>query len=132
MQPRVGGDVALLVAVLKRIREVGAHDVDFIAQHTSGWEAVESALDEVSWDELLAASGVRRHQIDEVAAAVAQARSGVFMWAMGLTHHAHGTDNILALANLALARGFRGRPGSGLLPIRGVREAIGRAIRGRP
>jgi len=38
---------------------------------------------------------------------------------MGLTHHAHGTDNILALANLALARGWLGRPGAGLLPIRG-------------
>ena len=119
VQPRVGGDVPLLVAVLKRIRELGALDVDFIAQHTSGWEAVESALDEVSWGELLAGSGVRRQQIDEAAAAVAQARRGVFMWAMGLTHHAHGTDNVLALANLALARGFLGRPGSGLLPIRG-------------
>ena len=119
VQPRVGGDVALMVAVLKRVREIGAVDVDFVSQHTSGWEAVEAFLDEVSWDELLACSGVARQQIDEVAAAVAQARSGVFMWAMGLTHHAHGTDNILALANLALARGFLGRPSSGLLPIRG-------------
>jgi anaerobic selenocysteine-containing dehydrogenase len=38
---------------------------------------------------------------------------------MGLTHHAHGTDNIRALGNLALARGFLGRPGAGLMPIRG-------------
>jgi molybdopterin-dependent oxidoreductase alpha subunit len=41
------------------------------------------------------------------------------MWAMGLTHHAHGVDNIRALANLAMARGFLGVPGSGLMPIRG-------------
>src|SRR5438093_1053998 len=46
-------------------------------------------------------------------------RRGVFLWAMGLTHHVHGVDNVLALANLALARGWLGRPGSGLLPIRG-------------
>ena len=38
---------------------------------------------------------------------------------MGLTHHQHGTDNIRALGNLALARGFLGRPGAGLMPIRG-------------
>jgi molybdopterin-dependent oxidoreductase alpha subunit len=38
---------------------------------------------------------------------------------MGLTHHANGVDNILALTNLALARGWLGRPGCGLLPIRG-------------
>ena len=50
---------------------------------------------------------------------ISGARRGIVMWAMGLTHHAHGTDNIRALANLALARGWLGRPGSGLLPIRG-------------
>jgi molybdopterin-dependent oxidoreductase alpha subunit len=48
-----------------------------------------------------------------------EARRGIFLWAMGLTHHAHGVDNVLALANLALARGWLGRPGAGLLPIRG-------------
>src|SRR6185436_9261945 len=47
------------------------------------------------------------------------ARRGIFCWAMGLTHHAHGVDNVLALANLALARGWLGRAGCGLLPIRG-------------
>jgi molybdopterin-dependent oxidoreductase alpha subunit len=41
------------------------------------------------------------------------------MWAMGLTHHAHGTDAVSALGNLALARGWLGRPGAGLMPIRG-------------
>ena len=48
-----------------------------------------------------------------------RARRGIFLWAMGLTHHAHGVDNVLALANLALALGWLGRPGCGLLPIRG-------------
>jgi molybdopterin-dependent oxidoreductase alpha subunit len=41
------------------------------------------------------------------------------MWAMGLTHHRFGVDNIQALANLMLGRGWLGRPGVGLLPIRG-------------
>src|SRR6058998_3148892 len=50
---------------------------------------------------------------------VGAADRGVFCWAMGLTHHAHGVDNVLALANLALTRGWLGRPGCGLLPIRG-------------
>jgi len=50
---------------------------------------------------------------------LASANSAVFMWAMGLTHHTHGVDNIRALANLAMSRGFLGTPGSGLMPIRG-------------
>src|SRR4029453_14796345 len=52
-------------------------------------------------------------------AMLAAAGRGVFCWAMGLTHHAHGVDNVLALANLAWARGWLGRAGAGLLPIRG-------------
>ena len=78
-----------------------------------------TSLDEMTWAELLAGSGVPRSQIDAAADLISQAPNAIFMWAMGLTHHAHGTDNILATANLALARGFLGRPGSGLLPIRG-------------
>ena len=38
---------------------------------------------------------------------------------MGITHHLHGTDNVRMIANLALLRGMVGRPGAGLMPIRG-------------
>src|SRR5205085_11204130 len=72
-----------------------------------------------TWEELVASSGVSRRKIDEAAEAICAAQRGVFAWAMGLTHHANGVDNVLALANLALARGWLGRPGAGLLPIRG-------------
>jgi molybdopterin-dependent oxidoreductase alpha subunit len=51
--------------------------------------------------------------------AIVGSRNGMMLWAMGLTHHEHGVDNITALGNLALARGWIGRPGCGLMPIRG-------------
>jgi anaerobic selenocysteine-containing dehydrogenase len=38
---------------------------------------------------------------------------------MGITHHAHGVQNVQAIANLALCRGMIGRRGCGLMPIRG-------------
>ena len=47
------------------------------------------------------------------------AKNAIFMWAMGITHHEHGVDNVLAISNLALARGMVGRPHAGLMPIRG-------------
>src|SRR5262249_36118589 len=50
---------------------------------------------------------------------ICAARRGLVAWAMGITQHAHGVGNVHALANLALARGWVGRPGGGLLPIRG-------------
>ena len=46
-------------------------------------------------------------------------RGAIFMWAMGITHHEHGSDNVAMIANLALARGMVGREGAGLMPIRG-------------
>ena len=119
LQPHVGADVALFKALLKGVVEAGGVDGDFVAAHTSGWEAVEADLAATPWDALLDASGVARSEIARAVAMLVRARRGVLLWAMGLTHHVHGVDNVLALANLALARGWLGRPGSGLLPIRG-------------
>src|ERR1043166_6010617 len=119
LQPHVGADVALFKALLKGVVEAGAGDRDFVGAHTSGWDAVEADLAASSWAELVERSGVVRAEIDQAVVLLAGARRGVFCWAMGLTHHAHGVDNVLALANLALARGWLGRPGAGLLPIRG-------------
>ncbi len=119
LQPHVGADVALLKALLKGVVEAGGIDEPFVAAHTSGWDAVRDDLSAASWDRLVDACGVPREQIGRAVGMLLSARRGVLMWAMGLTHHAHGVDNVLALANLALARGWLGRPGCGLLPIRG-------------
>ena len=46
-------------------------------------------------------------------------RRAVLVWSMGITQHEHGADNVAAIVNLGLARGNVGRPGAGLMPIRG-------------
>src|SRR5213593_2312438 len=119
LQPHIGSDVALLKALLKGVTEAGGLERPFIDANTTGWERVEADLAATSWDELLRACGVPRGEVERAVELLVTARRGVFCWAMGLTHHAHGVDNVLALANLALARGWLGRPGCGLLPIRG-------------
>src|SRR5262245_53061073 len=119
LQPHVGGDVALFKALLKGLVESGAIDRTFVAAHTAGWDAVEADVAATPWTELVERSGVSRPDLDRTVAALGASRRGIFCWAMGLTHHAHGVDNVLAVANLALARGWLGRPGCGLLPIRG-------------
>jgi molybdopterin-dependent oxidoreductase alpha subunit len=119
LQPHVGADVALFKALLKGVVEAGGVDRRFVAAHTTGWDDVRADVEASSWDELALASGVARADLDAAVEMVLGARRGIFLWAMGLTHHAWGTDAILALANVALARGWLGRPGCGLLPIRG-------------
>jgi len=115
LQPRIGGDVALFTALLALVD----WDRAYVDAHTVGAQAVRERLASQDVAELAEASGVPLAQIREAAALISQARRGIFMWSMGLTHHEHGTDNVRALGNLALARGFLGRPGAGLMPIRG-------------
>src|SRR5690625_263879 len=55
----------------------------------------------------------------ELATLLANAKSAVFVWAMGLTMHRFATDNISQVANLALLQGFLGREHCGVMPIRG-------------
>lgn len=119
VQPHIGGDLALLIALQKRLIETGAHDEAFLTDHTAGWPELRAALDATPWDELVIKSGVERAVIDRLADKYAKTRSAVFAWTMGITHHAHGVDNVQAIGNLALMRGMVGRPGAGLMPIRG-------------
>lgn len=119
VQPHIGGDAHLFTALLKGLIETGAVDDAFVAEATTGWDEVRARVDATDWDTLVAGSGVSRVDIDACVRMIAGASSGIFMWAMGLTHHENGTDTIRALANVALARGFLGRPGCGLMPIRG-------------
>jgi molybdopterin-dependent oxidoreductase alpha subunit len=119
LQPHVGSDIAVFKALLKAVIERGAVDRPYVSAHVEGWDAVEADAAATPWETLLETCGLTREAIDRAAEAIVGAKRGIFLWAMGLTHHEHGVDNVIALANLALARGFVGREGCGLLPIRG-------------
>src|SRR5688500_6507799 len=119
VQPHIGGDLALLTGIGKRIDEMGAQDEAFCREHCTGYEAWVERLRATPWSEIHTKSGVPQATIDQIAECYAAAKRVVFSWTMGITHHAHGVANVQAIANLALMRGMLGKPGSGLLPIRG-------------
>ncbi|MGH7193648.1 MAG: FdhF/YdeP family oxidoreductase, partial [Candidatus Saccharimonadales bacterium] len=119
VQPHIGGDLALLAGVAKRIDEMRATDEQYLNHHCEGWPEYAGWLRKLVWDDISRLSGVPREQIEAIAGSYAQARHAVFSWTMGVTQHAHGVQNVQAIANLALLRGMVGRPHCGLLPIRG-------------
>ena len=119
VQPHIGGDLALLTGIAKRIDEMGAQDEAFLQEHCQHAGAWLARLRELPWAEIHAKSGVGQAEIDQIAERYAAAKRVVFSWTMGITHHAHGVANVQAIANLALMRGMVGRPGAGLMPIRG-------------
>jgi molybdopterin-dependent oxidoreductase alpha subunit len=119
IQPDIGGDLALVTGLAKRILELGAIDEPYLREHCEGWTELKTRLENLAWDEIVARSGVSRGEIDAIAARYARAKNVVFSWTMGITHHAHGVRSVEAIANLALMRGMVGRPHAGLMPIRG-------------
>ena len=119
VQPRIGGDIAFMKGLLKVLTAEGMIDRPFIDAHTNGFDRIERSLAEESLDDLADASGVPRVTIERVARMYGAAKGALFMWAMGITHHEHGSDNVAMIANLAVARGMVGRPGAGMMPIRG-------------
>jgi molybdopterin-dependent oxidoreductase alpha subunit len=94
-------------------------DEEFIRRHTAGFEDLQRTLEQTSWEELETGSGVKRDGMREFAQMVAKSERAVFVWGMGITQHTCGEDNVHAIINLALAKGFVGREGCGLMPIRG-------------
>ena len=64
-------------------------------------------------------TGLSRALITEAAQLIADSPATVYCWAMGLTQHRNSVATIKEIANLAFARGDIGKPGAGLLPVRG-------------
>ena len=119
VQPHAGGDAAFLAGVAKALIEMGRTDSAYIEAHTEGWDDLRESLTAMTWEEIVASSGVSREETQSVAEVYSHSRHAVFCWAMGVTHHINGVDNVLTIANLALLRGMVGRPYCGLLPLRG-------------
>jgi molybdopterin-dependent oxidoreductase alpha subunit len=118
-QPHIGGDLALLTGIAKRIDELGAHDSNFLEQHCEHAQEWLTHIRATPWSEIHAKSGINAEEIDIIAKKYAAAKKVVFSWTMGVTHHIHGVETVQAITNLALIRGMVGRPNAGLMPIRG-------------
>ena len=115
----VGGDIAFLSGTLKHMIENDWVDGDFIAGHTVGFEDTMAELARMSWDDLEAGAGASRGEMLDFARMLAAADTAVLVWSMGVTQHSFGEDNVRAIINVGLSKGFVGRSKCGLMPIRG-------------
>ena len=119
LQPHLGGDLALMQGIAKVLIEDELVDQDFINEFTSGYSVFKNGILKLDWPTLEGSSGLTQSQIREVAELYAKSKNTIFTWSMGLTHHTHGVGNIETLVALSGLRGMIGKPGAGLLPLRG-------------
>lgn len=119
LMPRIGSDVAVLVGIAKAVIAENAVDATFAEQHAEGWDAWREMVEAATWSEIEASCGLERAELERAARLYAASSNTIFTWTMGITHHVHGVENVQTIAGLAMMRGMLGRPGAGLLPLRG-------------
>ncbi|MBQ0712029.1 MAG: FdhF/YdeP family oxidoreductase [Porticoccus sp.] len=119
LQPAIGSDIALFKGIAKSVLEKQGENSDFISQHTEKFDAFRRDIENTHWQTIELTTGISREQIHKVADQYIAAQHVIFAWGMGMTHHQHGVENIEYISNLALLRGMIGKPGAGLLPLRG-------------
>jgi molybdopterin-dependent oxidoreductase alpha subunit len=120
-----GGDLALFQAINALLLEAEAAspgtvlDHDFIDANTTGFAEFADHVAQISWPEILAATGLRRDEIEQVVERVLASKKIIACWAMGLTQQKYGVATIREIVNFLMLRGNLGRPGAGVCPVRG-------------
>ncbi|MGH8774873.1 MAG: FdhF/YdeP family oxidoreductase [Jiangellaceae bacterium] len=119
LQIRVAGDLAFFQAANRLLVEADDLDHDFIAAHTTGFDAAVKGWAALDWADVDDATGLTRTQIGAFVNEVRRASNVIVCWAMGLTQHKHAVPTIREIVNFLLLRGNIGRPGAGVCPVRG-------------
>jgi len=125
LRHRGGTDVALLNAMAHVILAEGLEDRKFIAERTEGFDDLRKAVEPYTPAMAEKITGVPADQIVRAARLYAGARAASLVYSMGITQHATGTDNVLAVANLAMLTGNLGKAGVGVDPLRGQNNVQG-------
>jgi len=122
---RPGTDIAWINAFLNVIIQEGLVDRQFISERTEGFESVCRSVEKYSLSDAEEICGLPKDLLRDAALAFGSADRASIVYAMGITQHSCGTDNVQALANLALATGNFGREGTGINPLRGHQNVQG-------
>ncbi len=125
IQHQPGSDVVLMMGMARVILEEGLHDEAFIAERTENFAAFKESLAEFTPEYVTELTGVPWAQIQAAARMYATNTPSAIYYAMGITQHTHGTDNVMATANLALLTGNVGRASAGVNPLRGQNNVQG-------
>lgn len=124
LQVKINQDVSLLKVVIKKLAKLDRKkgeifDHEFINTYTSGYSDLLKHLEEFSEKDLINLCGVDEQKINEAVELLANNDKIIICWAMGLTQHKNGVENIKECVNLLLLKGSLGKPGAGTCPVRG-------------
>jgi formate dehydrogenase alpha subunit len=122
---RPGTDVAVLNGLMNVIISEGLQDQEYIAERTEGYEEMKAVVEAYTPERVEEISGIPADGLREAARLYATNRPSAIIYAMGITQHTTGTDNVKSCANLAMLCGNVGVPGGGVNPLRGQNNVQG-------
>ena len=125
MQFRPGTDVALINGMMNVIISEGLLDKEFVDNRTEGFVELAKVVEKYTPEYVEPITGVPAEDIRKAARIYASGERGSICYAMGLTQHSTGTDNVKSACNLALLTGNLGKPGTGVNPLRGQNNVQG-------
>ncbi len=125
LRHKPGTDVALLMGMMRVIVDEGRLDLSFVEERCENFDAFRESLKNFDLDFVERITGVPGNKIAEAARIYATNKPSSLLYAMGITQHSHGTDNVIATANLAMLTGNIGKPSTGVNPLRGQNNVQG-------
>jgi formate dehydrogenase alpha subunit len=125
LRQRPGTDVAWLNGMMHVIIDENLYDREFVEDRTEGFEELKAAVAGYTPERVQRISGIPAAELVEAARAYAQAERAAIVYAMGITQHTTGIDNVVSCANLAMLTGNVGKPGTGVNPLRGQNNVQG-------
>lgn len=120
-----GSDLALLNAFAHVIIFEELYNKEFVTERTEGFDELKAGVEKYTPEYAANISGIPAETIRQVAREYAQAEKATILYTMGITQHVTGTDNVLAIANLALLTGHIGKKSTGVNPLRGQNNVQG-------
>jgi formate dehydrogenase alpha subunit len=125
LRQNIGTDVAVLNGMMNIIIEEDLYDKVFVETRTEGFEQLKSVVSRYTPRVVEKISGIAAHDLETAARLYATAASSMIVYAMGITQHTTGTDNVKSCANLAMLTGQIGKPSTGVNPLRGQNNVQG-------
>jgi formate dehydrogenase alpha subunit len=125
IQPLPGTDVAWLNGMMHVIIKENLYDKKFIEERTEGFEELKKVVEEYTPEKVSQIAKIEKEKLIEAARIYATSGGSSIVYAMGITQHITGTDNVISLANLSMLTGNVGREGTGVNPLRGHQNVQG-------
>lgn len=125
LQISVGSDIALINSLMHVIIREGLYDGQFILQRTNEFEQLKQKVEQYTPEFAASITGLSPEDIIETAREYATSGSSMIAYTLGITEHHCGVNNVFDIANLALLTGNIGKPGTGIMPLRGQNNVQG-------